>query len=124
MLTERKGFQFKAQDVRNVISNIKRSEEVVITAEESLEDIINSGGDVRYKKQAGCDNVDVLWIQTKDMRDQLKKCSPLVFECDTNFGTQVEGYEAEQRRYEKILQVADNGPGKGAEHDVGRKCCH
>ena len=85
VLTERKGFQFKAQDVRNVISNIKRSEEVVITAEESLEDIINSGGDVRYKKQAGSHDVDVLWIQTKDMRDQLKKCSPLVFECDTTF---------------------------------------
>ena len=93
VLTERKGIQFKAQDVRNVISNIKRSEEVVITAEESLEEVINSGGDVRYRKQDGNDNVEVLWIQTKEMRYQLKRCSPLLFECDTTFGTQVEGYK-------------------------------
>ena len=88
-----KCIQFKAQDVRNVVSNIKRSEEVVITAEESLEEVINSGGDVRYRKQAGNDNVEGLWIQTKEMRDQLKGYAPLLFKCDTTFGTQMEGYK-------------------------------
>ena len=56
-------------------------------------DIEDNGGDVRYLKESGSHNVDVLWIQTRDMRSQLCQTKPQVFECDTTFGTQVEGYK-------------------------------
>ena len=57
--------------------------------EESLGEIKDNGGDVRYKKQSNSDNVEVLWVQTQDMRAQLTRSAPRVFECDTTFGTQV-----------------------------------
>ena len=72
------------------MARIKTSEEEVCSIEESLGDIKDKGGDVRYKKQSKSDNVEVLWVQTKDMKDQLVSLSaPRVFECDTTFGTQV-----------------------------------
>ena len=55
--------------------------------------IRDAGGEVRYKKEKETNNVDVLWVQTKDMKVQLMQTKPQVFECDTTFGTQVEGYK-------------------------------
>ena len=49
--------------------------------------IIDKGGEVRYKKEKGSNNVEVLWIQTQDMRKQLALTKPHLFECDTTFGT-------------------------------------
>ena len=92
-LTERTGKDFTAQDVRNLIARIKDTEENETSVDESLGQIRDGGGEVRYKKEEGSDNVDVLWVQTKDMKDQLKQTKPLVFECDTTFGTQTEGYK-------------------------------
>ena len=56
-------------------------------------EIVDAGGEVKYKKETGNDNVDVLWVQTKDMKAQLVQNKPHVFECDTTFGTQAEGYK-------------------------------
>ena len=89
VLTERNGINYNSQDVRNIVARIKTTEEVVPTVEEALGDITDNGGDVRYKKQSNTDNVEVLWIQTKDMKSQLSRSAPRVFECDTTFGTQV-----------------------------------
>ena len=50
-------------------------------------------GKLGRKKEEGNDNVDVLWVQTKDMKNQLLQTNPLVFECDTTFGTLAEGYK-------------------------------
>ena len=93
VITEKKGINYSTQDVRNIITKIKASEEVVCTVEESLGSIKDEGGDVRYKKQENTDNVEVLWVQTKDMKNQLSRSAPRLFECDTTFGTQVEGYK-------------------------------
>ena len=72
------------------MARIKTSEEELCSVEESLGDIKDKGCDVRYKKQSNSDNVEpVLWVQTKDMKDQLVRSAPRVFECDTTFGTQV-----------------------------------
>ena len=93
VLSERTGKHFKTMDVRNIISRIKENEEKSTTVEEALSDIIDKGGEVRYKKEKGSNNVEVLWIQTQDMRKQLALTKPHLFECDTTFGTQNEGYK-------------------------------
>ena len=92
VLRERTGKDFKTQDVRNLISRIKQHEELS-SVEEALAEIKDGGGEVRYRKEEGNDNVDVLWVQTADMKKQLIKIKPQVFECDTTFGTQAEGYK-------------------------------
>ena len=61
--------------------------------EQVLGDIRENGGEVKYTKADGSDNVDVLWVQTKDMRDHLQRIKPHVFQCDTTFGTSSEGYK-------------------------------
>ena len=93
VLSERTGKPYKTQDVRNLITRIRESEDKANSVEDALGHIRDNGGDVRYLKEQGTNNVDVLWIQTRDMRSQLEKCKPQVFECDTTFGTQVEGYK-------------------------------
>ena len=80
---------YNAQDVRNIIARINVDEQAVASVEESLGEIIDNGGDVRYKKQENTDNVEVIWVQMKDMRSQLSRSLPRLFECDTTFGTQV-----------------------------------
>jgi hypothetical protein len=86
VLTERNGVNYSSQDVRNIVARIKTNEEVVSTVEEALGEIKDKGVDVRYKKQSNTDNVEVLWVQTKDMKLQLSRSAPRVFECDTTFG--------------------------------------
>ena len=93
VLTERTGVNYNAQDIRNLITKIDKDEKTAASVEEILGDIKDNGGDVRYRKEENTNNVEVLWVQTKEMRSQLAQSKPLVFECDTTFGTQVEGYK-------------------------------
>ena len=93
VLSERTGINFPTQSVRNLINKIKDDDGDGKTVEKVLGDIRDAGGDVMYKKESNTNNVDVLWIQTKDMKNMLAKCRPLVFECDTTFNTQSEGYK-------------------------------
>ena len=76
VLTERKGIGYNAQDVRNIIARINIDEQAVASVEDSLGELVDNGGDVRYKKQENTDNVEVIWVQTKDMRSQLARSSP------------------------------------------------
>ena len=55
--------------MRNLTARLKNTEENKTSVEESLGQIRDGGGEVRYKKEVGNDNVDVLWVQTKDMKD-------------------------------------------------------
>ena len=71
VLNERTGKYFKTQDVRNLITRIRESEDKASSVEEALGTIRDNGGDVRYLKEQGTNNVDVLWVQTRDMRSQL-----------------------------------------------------
>ena len=79
VLAERKGVSYNAQDVRNIIARINVDEQAVASVEESLGEIIDNAGDVRYKKQDHTDNVEVIWVQTKDMRSQLSRSAPRLF---------------------------------------------
>ena len=93
VLSERTGMHLTSQSVRNFINKIKDSDRDTKSVETVLGDIRDAGGDVRYKKEDDTNKVDVLWIQTKEMKSMLSRCKPLVFECDTTFGTQSEGYK-------------------------------
>ena len=79
VLSERTGINFPTQSVRNLINRIKDDDEDGKTVEKVLGDIRDAGGDVMYRKESNTNNVDVLWIQTKDMKNMLAKCRPLVF---------------------------------------------
>ena len=93
VLSERTGMQLSSQAVRNFMNKMKEDDKNVKTVETVLGELRDEGGDVRYKKEDGGNNVDVLWIHTREMKDMLSRCKPLVFECDTTFGTQSEGYK-------------------------------
>ena len=94
VLNQRKdmGSTYDAQFIRNVRSKIHNKKDIK-TIEEALNDIIQDGGTVRYKKKDGSDDVNVLTVQTSDMRTHLGTCTPTLFQADTSFGTQSEGYK-------------------------------
>ena len=92
LLVTKTGKDYTYKDVVNLMSRLKR-DEVACPVETVLGKILEEGGTVNYNKAEGSNNVDVLWIQTKDMLDHLIKCEPLVFQCDTTFGTSTEGYK-------------------------------
>ena len=70
VLAESKGVSYNAKVVRNIIARINVDEQTVASVEESLGELIDNGGDVCYKKQENTDNVEVIWVQTKDMQSQ------------------------------------------------------
>ena len=45
-----------------------------------MTDIRDNGGDVRYKKEDNTNNVEVLCVQSKEMRKQLTESKPFVFD--------------------------------------------
>ena len=62
-------------------------------AEKVLNQKVESGGNVMIDKDKFTKEVDVLWVQTKSMRDKVAENKPHVFETDTRFGTQAEQYK-------------------------------
>ena len=60
--------------------------------EEILHKIRNEGGNVNYTRDDR-NFVDVLWIQTAEMVHMLQSEKPRLFQNDTTFGTQREGYK-------------------------------
>ena len=61
--------------------------------EKVLSEIRDDGGTVMYDKDPQTKNVDVLWLQTKEMRKKVSETKLRTFETDTTFGTQKEGYK-------------------------------
>ena len=52
--------------------------------------IIAEGGDVQWHKNLKGE-VEILWVQTKQMRDMTNSSKPKTFQLDTTFGTNAEG---------------------------------
>ena len=92
VMTERTGRAYTYQDVRNIIERINLNIEQV-PLEQALGSIVTAGGNIKYQKESGTDNVNCLWLQTRDMKEQLSKSKPHIFETDTTFNTQSEGYK-------------------------------
>ena len=62
-------------------------------AKETLAMIRSSGGDVKYKKIENTNDVKPLFIQKETMKRKLARNKPTLFESDTTFGTQSQGYK-------------------------------
>ena len=93
-LSKRKGTHYKTGEIRYLIKQIEEVDKTDTPAvEKVLQDIHNNGGNVMFDKDSVTKNVDVLWIQTQKMRETIAKVKPCVFECDTTFNTQVEGFK-------------------------------
>ena len=91
ILINRTGKDFNPKDVVNLTARLNKDKETS-PVEQVLGDIREYGGEVKYTKADGSDNVDVLWVQTKDMRDHLQIIKPHIFKCDTTFETSSEDY--------------------------------
>ena len=64
-----------------------------------LTKIRDDGGNVLYDKDPLTKEVNVLWVQTQEMRNHVALCKPRTFECDTTFGTQSQGYKLHVQCY-------------------------
>ena len=92
VLTQRTGRSYTYQDVKNIIQRVGFDVDRM-PVEEALGAIVAAGGHIKYEKESGTDNVTCLWLQTADMKEQLSKTKPHIFETDTTFNTQSEGYK-------------------------------
>ena len=82
-LSQKTGKTYTSQDVRNIIKKVKDTDLESPKAEEVLSDISNSGGFVQYSRDPVSKCINVLYIQTKDMRDMLKEEKPNLYQNDT-----------------------------------------
>ena len=90
-LSQKTGKEFNRQDVHNLMRKLNQEEESK-SAEEVLGKIKDDGGNVMYSRDENkC--VDVLFIQTPDMVNLIKKENPRLYQSDTTFGTSKEGYK-------------------------------
>ena len=84
-LSEKTGKDFSRKDVNNLVRKLSEQETNKPVVEEVLESIQDAGGHIRYiKDNDKC--VDVLFIQTADMKELLQKEKPRLFQCNTTFG--------------------------------------
>ena len=83
----------RSWNVENIIKNIEKTDFSVPKVEEVLAEIKGAGGVVRYVKDPVSGFVEVLLVQTRDMRELVKQERPRFFQNDTTFGTQREGYK-------------------------------
>ena len=92
-ISSKTGRNYSSQDVRNIIKTVTENDMDSPKAEQVLADIVNAGGFVRYHRDSVTNCIDVLYIQTADMREMLKNEKPNLFENDTTFNTQQEKYK-------------------------------
>ena len=85
-LKQRTGNDYSTQDVRNIIKNIEKTDFSVPKVDEVLAKIKAGGGIVRYIKDPVSGFVEVLLVQTRDMRELVKQEKPKFYQNDTTFG--------------------------------------
>ena len=100
-LTQKTGKTFKSQDVRNIKTRLKEAKNVE-TIEEILAKIKAAGGEVKYKKAEGTNDVQTLFIQTVTMKKNLARNKPTLFESDTTFGNNTKTYTFVTFRYFRL----------------------
>ena len=74
------------KDAQNLIRKIKQTLPEDHGLRKHLSDIVTEGGDVQYSLD-GDGFVDVLWVQTPSMRQEVAKNRTFLFQADTTFGT-------------------------------------
>ena len=83
-LSNKTGKDFTRKDINNLCMKLSDNEKIS-AAEQVLGDIQDAGGLVRYSLDTE-NSVDVLFIQTQDMKEMFIKERPRLFQCDTTFG--------------------------------------
>ena len=83
--------KYTVNDIGNIIAKLKKSAPDKDTLEDDLNEIVKQGGDVKLTKDPQTGFVDVIWLQTKSMIEQVAREKPLVFQQDTTFSTNLEG---------------------------------
>ena len=70
VLSDRTGISFTCKDIKNLIAKMQLVARKP-SSEELLSVIIENGGEVKYTKTKNSNDVQVLWLQTKEMKDSL-----------------------------------------------------
>ena len=83
-LSSKTGKDFTRKDVNNLMMKLDEKETEKPAVEKVLGDIQDAGGLVRYSRDAE-NSVDVLFLQTSDMKQMLKEEKLRLFQCDTTF---------------------------------------
>ena len=77
---------FEFHDAQNLIRKIRRTLPEDHGLRQHLADMVTEGGEVQYSiDKDGL--VDVLWLQTPLMREEIAKTRPFLFQADSTFGT-------------------------------------
>lgn len=93
VLTQRTGSTYLPKDVSNLIQKFKSSINDDVALEKDLADIIREGGNVRWSKDKDTGYINVLFIQTEQMKSSMASSKPTVFQADSTFNTNAEGYK-------------------------------
>ena len=93
---------FKPKDAQNIIRKIRQTLPDSTDIKEYLSNILVEGGDVQYALDKDSGEVDVLYVQTKLMRDEVAHSRPYLWQADTTFNTNKEGYKLMILTYRSI----------------------
>ena len=93
VLTARTGYSMKSRDVVNLINKLKKNAPDGDVLDKDLEEIRDEGGEVKWNIDKDSGFMDVLFILTKAMKEQVLRVKPTVFQCDTTFNTNSQGFK-------------------------------
>ena len=93
VITQRTGESYNSKDVKNLLTKVKKKETEVDGLEKHLDEVRRNGGTVLVDKDKKTGYVNAMLVQTKEMKDMLSRVKPTVFENDTTFGTNSQGYK-------------------------------
>ena len=92
-LTARTGDQYKSKDIRNLLQKLKDKVANGDNLEKELDLLRNNGEIIRVDKDTNTRFVNSLWVKTKSMKESMARIKPTVFQSDTTFLTNREGYK-------------------------------
>lgn len=92
VLSQRNGNIYKTQDIYNKIEKLKNLDLQSGGFEKGLYQIEEEGGTVLLEEDEW-DKTDVLFIQLKQWHDDIEIAKPTVFQLDSTFGTNRQGYK-------------------------------
>ena len=101
-LSRRTKQTFKPKDAQNIIRKVRQTLPDSKNMKEHLTNILVEGGDVQYSLDEDSGEVNVLYVQTKLMRDEVAHSRPYLWQADTTFNTNKEGYKLMTLTYKSI----------------------
>ena len=91
LLKTETGIPFSRKQVANLAKKLSLKETPDPAL--ALNVVVSQGGDCQIYRDPNSNIVDVIFIQTKKMKEELFDNKPHVFECDTTFNTNIEKYK-------------------------------